>query len=384
MKILAGAGAGKTTEIVRRVVEAVDGGVRPSRIGIVTYTSAATANLVDRLHDQDVSGVKVGTIHDLARRRITRERSSLTFATSAGEDLDVWAEAAASCGLSWSQNQCGQVAGLVSDFVARRFIAEQWVPFEGRRLPTGVLPEQISTVIPVFQRLMRAYGLVSFDDSLLLACALPSWNFDLLAVDEAQDLSALQWGLVQHWAADQIVMVGDAMQGIFAYSGADPSIMETTPGEIVELPHNYRSSPELVAAGNALRLDDFRPSAVRDHGPLPELIGHSSLAAMNESIPSDCHVIGRHHFDLAPILSRGLPGVTASTVHAAKGLEYPSVHVLGVSEGIWPDPSQTGGDVDELRVLYTALTRARDSLTIHYVGSPSPLLAPLERLVLND
>ena len=57
-----------------------------------------------------------------------------------------------------------------------------------------------------------------------------------------------------------------------------------------------------------------------------------------------------------------------STIHSAKGLEWDVVHVIHAADGMIPSDLATG-DEDEIeeerRLLYVAMTRARDSLTIH-------------------
>ena len=67
-----------------------------------------------------------------------------------------------------------------------------------------------------------------------------------------------------------------------------------------------------------------------------------------------------------------LPGITLATFHAAKGLEWESVYLFGVSEGIVP---WVASPVDEeRRLLYVGITRAKDRLAISYSGVRSPLL----------
>ncbi|PIJ17769.1 ATP-dependent DNA helicase, partial [Leucobacter sp. OLES1] len=61
-----------------------------------------------------------------------------------------------------------------------------------------------------------------------------------------------------------------------------------------------------------------------------------------------------------------LEAVTLSAIHAAKGLEWSLVHVVGLSEGLLPIAHAVDeDDIDEERRLcYVAFTRARDELRL--------------------
>ncbi len=66
-----------------------------------------------------------------------------------------------------------------------------------------------------------------------------------------------------------------------------------------------------------------------------------------------------------------LDAVTLSAIHAAKGLEWTLVHVIGMSEGLLPigHASDEASIDEERRLTYVALTRARDSLRLSGTAS---------------
>jgi len=64
-------------------------------------------------------------------------------------------------------------------------------------------------------------------------------------------------------------------------------------------------------------------------------------------------------------------GVTLATIHAAKGLEYPCVHVAGLEEGVLPHSKcldDGPGLFEERRLFYVAVTRAGEELTLTRAG----------------
>ncbi|MCW2530313.1 MAG: UvrD/REP helicase [Pseudonocardiales bacterium] len=74
--------------------------------------------------------------------------------------------------------------------------------------------------------------------------------------------------------------------------------------------------------------------------------------------------------------------VTLSTVHSAKGLEWPSVHVIHAVDGAFPSDMALSTDIgleEEQRLFYVAVTRARDELAIY-----APLRMPHHRRARDD
>lgn len=87
--------------------------------------------------------------------------------------------------------------------------------------------------------------------------------------------------------------------------------------------------------------------------------------------------------------------LTLSTVHSAKGLEWDSVHVIGLVDGAFPSDMALAshtGLAEEQRLFYVALTRARDQLSLYtplrmphqrYSGSDRHSLAPPSRFLTD-
>jgi len=90
------------------------------------------------------------------------------------------------------------------------------------------------------------------------------------------------------------------------------------------------------------------------------------------------------------------PRVTLMTVHAAKGLEFPQVYVVGLEENLFPSQfCQSGAELEEeRRLLYVAITRAMQRCTLTYArqrfrngtvdfSSPSRFLNEIDRRYLS-
>ena len=74
--------------------------------------------------------------------------------------------------------------------------------------------------------------------------------------------------------------------------------------------------------------------------------------------------------------------VTLSTIHAAKGLEFPVVFLCGMEEGILP--LEGADEAEERRLTYVGMTRAAEELVLLTASTPSRFLSDLPREALAE
>jgi DNA helicase-2/ATP-dependent DNA helicase PcrA len=253
------------------------------------------------------------------------------------------------------------------------------------------------------------------------------WRFRHLYVDELQDVNPAQFRLVRLLCGDDpdLFCVGDPNQSIYGWNGADPDLLAQLPDvfpntRVIRLDDNHRSSPAIVRlAAAALEVIDV-PNSTRPDGPVPVIIRHKTdrdeaewlakeawlshppgrrwssiavLARTNAQLRTVAQAFDRQRVpysfasgDLGPASDLGTPsedgtmldgdpagvpdpdehkdGVILSTFHRAKGLQWPCVFVIGLSEGLVPIGSARSSVAlaEEQRLLYVAMTRAEEEL----------------------
>lgn len=226
---------------------------------------------------------------------------------------------------------------------------------------------------------------------LELAALEQSWQFGHVIVDEAQDLSAMQWRMVARRAVSGITIVGDLAQRaagpVDGWGELLPPVLEDV--TLRELTINYRSPREIdplahgIMAELAPGLTPARSIRSSGHDVVVDRLGQAIDCAhtIHSAHTIDCaHTIeggaslarvaererdasagGRVCIvSLDPELNAGLPtrvpGVEAMTPLEVKGLEFDVVVVVEPAAIV----AQTGG----LGLLYVALTRATQRLVV--------------------
>ena len=115
--------------------------------------------------------------------------------------------------------------------------------------------------------------------------------------------------------------------------------------------------------------DHFAEQETMDNDPLANLTSLVKLAEKHRTVKEFLDFTRR-----VAAASRSKKGVSLSTIHGAKGLEFHTVFLVGVSNGILPH-AKAVDDLEGERCLYfVGCSRAAKKLVISYAGIPSPFL----------
>ena len=284
--ILAGAGSGKTRVLTRRiayrcVTEAAD----PRHVVALTFTRKAAGELSNRLRALGIRDhIAAGTFHAVAYAQL--RRSWADRRVQAPELLERKGQLLGRLLGRGSGVKAVDVAGEI-EWAKARMIAPADYPREAaaaRRRPP-MAAEALAELYDRYEQEKRNRRLVDFDDLLRLCAhgietdaefaAAQRWQFRHLFVDEFQDVNPLQFRLLEAWRGDRLdlCVVGDPNQAIYAWNGADPTLInklaDRIPGtETVTLEtttaRRRRSSPRPTACSSAAR---YRSCACEPRAP---------------------------------------------------------------------------------------------------------------------
>ena len=304
--VIAGAGTGKTLTLAARAAWLIGQGTAPHRLLLITFSRRAAADMARRAGQLLHTALALprntpapvlpwcGTFHSVAARLLREEASRIGLAPDftvldRADAQDLMAEVRQSLGLAdrRSSNSADSSVDIDADShrAGLRFpLAGTCQAIHSRCVNTRApLADVLRTHFPWcisaqdgLERLFAAFThskleqqSLDFDDLLLAWWHLSqvpamaeriAMRFDHVLVDELQDVNRLQLELVQSLrpAGHGLTAVGDDAQSIYAFRGADirhildfPSYF-AQPARQVMLEQNYRSSPPILEASNAV------------------------------------------------------------------------------------------------------------------------------------
>ncbi|MFT4083128.1 MAG: ATP-dependent DNA helicase UvrD2 [Nocardioides sp.] len=352
VRVLAGAGTGKTRAITHRIAYGVATGVYvPTEVLAVTFTTRAAGEMRQRLRAMGAGSVQARTFHSAALRQLrffwprvygselpTLIESKIPLLAQAVRRQRISADQATLRDLA-SEVEWAKVSNVHPDDYARAAGARA-------REVTGLDPVTVGHVFAAYEETKRGQGRMDMEDVLLLTAGMLSEDervaaqvrrqYKWFVVDEFQDVSPLQSALLDLWLGgrNEICVVGDPAQTIYSFAGADADYLRSFgrrfPGTTsVELVRNYRSTPQVVAAANALLAGTLSQGvelrAQREAGAPVGFTERSDEVAEAEAVAAEIarlHDAGRGYAEIAVLFRINAQSETFEEALAARRIPY--------------------------------------------------------------
>ncbi len=295
--VLSGAGSGKTRVLTARTAFLLRACQIPAnRILLVTFTAKAAKEMKERmLHypgisPADVNALVAGTFH------------SIFYKILLFHEKDRWQNTAL-IKYDWEKENILKMAGRERGLDEKEFAYDAALQQIGLWKNSLLFPNDIlaktkweEDCLYLYKKYESAKNKAQkFDfDDMLIGCYQLFMNepqileryqnrFQYILIDEFQDINKVQYKLMKMLSkgTQNICVVGDDDQSIYAFRGSDPSFIrdfevDFPKTKIIKLSQNYRSSHQIVATANRMIAKNEQRRgktmlAQHDNGPLPIL-----------------------------------------------------------------------------------------------------------------
>jgi DNA helicase-2/ATP-dependent DNA helicase PcrA len=306
VQVIAPAGSGKTTTIVRRVEALVARGVPANRILTTTFNRASVEEITKRLLQRGIAGTEVRSFHSLGRHILNQEghlRPELGPVTY-GQLRRIAKQAMDSVeGGVWID------APLASELISDYKLAKIWDPEEARRRATNEQEATAAEIYRLYEEHLADADRNDFDDLIIGAVRLvqadaalrSKWQakWETVLVDEYQDIEPAQELLIRLVAApqDSIFAVGDEDQCIYSWRRASVErivLLDTVyPGlERVVLETSYRCPPIINRAATQLIAHNKRRFPKTIHpSPISDSDGEIEVLIADDATSGPAHAV---------------------------------------------------------------------------------------------
>ena len=246
---LAGAGVGKTFTLLHRISRLIEAGTKPDSILVLTFTNAAAKNMADRFSRDATPEFK--TFHAFCYSLLIKDaevRSKLGYKDTPriindAEYKLVLNKAKLDSGVKLNSRQLSGNSlrtpkdkfeyQLFNKFLARTLIKENLITFD----------KLCYEVCELF---------VNDDASILKYKS----QYKVIMLDEFQDTDPKQWKFAQSFKDADLFVVGDALQSLYSFRGADSTIIKGLASDpewtTLRLTENYRSTKQICEFANSM------------------------------------------------------------------------------------------------------------------------------------
>lgn len=269
---LASPGSGKTGVLTRRIARLIQDGGSPHEILGVTFTNKAAGEMrkrIEKMLGRKAQGLWLCTFHATAVRFLRKSVEAFPFGRTRSFDiLDKSAQ------IKEMRESIRELGLSDKDYKPATFLTAIQEPKTLGYLPeeyefSGTNARLYQQVAPIYEKRLRQMNAFDFGDLLLYATQMFArdaklkeyWSrtFQYLLVDEYQDTNPVQLLLLDQLTSTHknIFVVGDENQTIFGWNYANVQTIldfakDYENAKIIKMVQNYRSTPEIVKASNAL------------------------------------------------------------------------------------------------------------------------------------
>lgn len=264
--LLAGAGSGKTSTLVKRTQYLIDDlGVSPANIMVITFTNKAAGEIRDRIASISSESYKmwIGTFHKICTRlmRMFGDKLGIQNFTimDTKDSKNLIKEILDAQGIEHTKFLINEIANKISAY-------KNDLIKPAKVLANPDEKKLYAMVYQEYQNISWRRKSFDFDDliiyTILLLSSYPDvlqWvndNIKYLMVDESQDTNSAQFQLIKLLLGNNnIMMVGDTCQSIYGFRNAKPQYLEyfanTHENTLkLRLEQNYRSTKTIIDAAN--------------------------------------------------------------------------------------------------------------------------------------
>ena len=275
-------GTGKTTTLIGMppgkegpvgiIEQALADGVRPNKIGFISFTRKAAEEgrqrAAEKFNMQPDDLLHFRTLHSMAMKYTGIRRDQIVGWTHyrelgrmLGIDLKGRTEVAEDDVYGMAEaDRMLFLEGLARN--TKRPLKEVWNDAFEDSIDWWEL-ERFAKSLSLFKKDRMLFDFTDMLEKFCLFSAKTMPQFDLLIVDEAQDLNPLQWDMVELLSTNSkvVYVAGDDDQAIYKWSGADVDKFISLPGSVRVLDVSYRipSAVHLLAESISNRISKRRP-----------------------------------------------------------------------------------------------------------------------------
>lgn len=269
--VLAGAGSGKTSVITRKIAYLIeDCGIKAQHIAAVTFTNKASREMKERvsqlLQGRSGRGLTVSTFHNLGLNIIRAEYHVAGYKSGFSIIDQDDAKNILKDIMMREHDQDDDALDMVQSTISN-LKNDMLEPEQAISIAANPQELMIAQCYSVYQRTLRAYNAVDFDDLIWVPTmlfktypeVLQRWQNKIryLLVDEYQDTNTSQYELIKLLLGNRsgLTVVGDDDQSIYAWRGARPENLNLLKVDyphlkMVKLEQNYRSTGLILNAAN--------------------------------------------------------------------------------------------------------------------------------------